>query len=630
MSSESRPSDPQVSSNSHVSHSGSPATQTQLATTDVSPEDSTIPSPHQQPETPPLVCDVESLNQWDISSYAKELLISVIDEYRDPLDNMTDDKLFACWMEKMPQTVKKIESLVSELDAITSSTRQPSPAASLSEDVNNESEKLQEGPLSLLRNRWNEESRAVDGRYKRLNDLGKSMCLEVFLLFEKMDDDLSFSSEELKFKELFVSLSDELNNVIQWPDDDLSSEELNSIAEMQPVLHPCQLESTVDSRMDEICYLKQQLKRAQSQFIDAYIETIRCLKEVKILQSLLVQQEVLQQHHECQTVETDAISTRTQDSSIGSTTDVSPEDSTIPSPHQQPETPPLVCDVESLNQWDISSYAKELLISVQDESRDLFDDKVFACWMEKMPQTVKKLESLVSELDAITSSTRQPSPAASLSEDVNNESEKLQEGPLSLLLNRWNEASREVYRRYKRVNDLGKSMCLEVFLLLEKMDDDISFSLEELKFRKLFVSLSVELNNLIQGPDDDLSSEELNSIAEMQPVLHPCQLESTVDSRMDEICYLKQQLKRAQSQFIDAYIETIRCLKEVKILQSLLVQQEVLQQHHECQTVETDAISTRTQDSSIGSTTDVSPEDSTIPSPHQQPETPPLVCDVLQ
>jgi len=80
---------------SHIHHNIHCVFETSFALlADVSPEDSTIPSPHQQPETPPLVCDVESLNQWDISSYAKELLISVIDEYRDPLDNMVHTFLF--------------------------------------------------------------------------------------------------------------------------------------------------------------------------------------------------------------------------------------------------------------------------------------------------------------------------------------------------------------------------------------------------------------------------------------------------------------------------------------------------------------------------------------------------------
>ncbi|XP_034397585.1 coiled-coil domain-containing protein 158-like isoform X2 [Cyclopterus lumpus] len=431
MSSESRPSDPQVSSNNHVLHFESPPTRTQLAqganvTTEtrgasprlrlnsltldelsedldrrtketqrlqeevenetkitlerfgysygihsspernslnhsnyyVSPEDSTTPSPHQQPETQHLVCDVESMNQGDFGSPGKEASVNAIDDCvlllsdlqldttcdqpdqetfsftkaivnlqaewhkvqneKDVLSNLRvkDSRTHVGQMEKMllileehqdtkrteeqklqeaeledeasafgrkvetlEQNVKEMYSRLSQeaqcrVGAIaspnaTTTSRQLSPAASLTEDSNNESEKLQERPFPSMQHLWSEESGGENRQNERMEDLIESLGQEMALLTDKL-----ISSKNNSF-----SLSVKL-------------EKLKKLAERQTLLHRCQvseLESTLCSHTDKVCCLELQLSQAQSQLLDAQRERERSLQQAEELRSRLDQ-----------------------------------------------------------------------------------------------------------------------------------------------------------------------------------------------------------------------------------------------------------------------------------------------------------------------------------------------------
>ncbi|XP_056275159.1 coiled-coil domain-containing protein 158-like isoform X2 [Pseudoliparis swirei] len=310
----------------------------------VSPEDSTIPSPYQQPETPALVGDMESLNQGDIGSLGKEAsgnavddcilqlsdlqldktcdqpeqettsfnkaimdlqaewhkvqkekdvlsnirvkdsrthlgqmekMLFILEEHQDTkrtedqkLQETEDEALAFCRkVETMEDNVKETRSLLSQGGATTSpsvvtTSGQRSPAASLSEDFNNESEELQERPLSQsIEDLWSDSSRMED----LIEGLGQEMAVLTDQLISSKNNSCSLS-----FK----------------------LEELKKLAERQTLLHRVQvseLESTLCSHTDKVYFLELQLSQTQSQLRDAQRERERSLQQAEEHRSQLGQ-----------------------------------------------------------------------------------------------------------------------------------------------------------------------------------------------------------------------------------------------------------------------------------------------------------------------------------------------------
>ncbi|XP_075960751.1 uncharacterized protein LOC142964350 isoform X1 [Anarhichas minor] len=318
-----------------------------------SPGDSAIPSAHQQLE--PLVCDLDHLNQGDISSPGNEVLGTAIDDCIQQLSDLQlnktrdqpeqetfsfnkaivnlqaklhkvreekavlsnlrlkDSRTHVGQMEKMlfmleelqnikraedqklqetqdealafhrkvetlERDVKEMYSLLSQEtqcgdNAITrpnnaTTSRQLSPAAKLTEDFNDESEKLQERLFTpSTQHLGSEESGGVNKQNERMEDLMESLGQEMALLTDKLS-----ASKNNSF-----SLSVKL-------------ELLKKLAERQTLLHRCQvseLESTLCSHTDTVCCLEQQLTQSESQLVDAQRGKQRSLQQAEELQSQL-------------------------------------------------------------------------------------------------------------------------------------------------------------------------------------------------------------------------------------------------------------------------------------------------------------------------------------------------------
>ncbi|XP_032371383.1 coiled-coil domain-containing protein 158 isoform X3 [Etheostoma spectabile] len=179
--------------------------------------------------------------------------------------------------------------------------------------------------------------------------------------------------------------------------------------------------------------------------------------------------------------------------------------------------------------------------------------------VETLEQNVEEMYSLISHEsqcghNVITSpdvatSSRQLSPAAKVTEDFNEEADKLQER-LFLSKHLGSEEHSGVNKQKERVEDLIESLGQEMAMLTAKLSSSKNNS----------VSLSVKL-------------ELLKKLAERQTSLHQCQvseLESTLWSHTDKVCCLEQQLIEAQSQLVDAQRERERSLQQAEELRSQL------------------------------------------------------------
>ncbi|KAM9360187.1 uncharacterized protein ABDE67_000820 [Symphorus nematophorus] len=154
---------------------------------------------------------------------------------------------------------------------IPSSSRQLSPAAKLTEEFNDETDKLQEKLLLPIEHLGSEEYSGVNKQKERMEDLIASLGQEMALLTDKLSSSKNNS----------VSLSVKL-------------ERLKKLAERQTSLHQCQvseLVSTLSSHKDKVCCLEQQLTLAQSLLKDAQREKEQSLQQAEELQSQLSQLE---------------------------------------------------------------------------------------------------------------------------------------------------------------------------------------------------------------------------------------------------------------------------------------------------------------------------------------------------
>ncbi|XP_070761054.1 coiled-coil domain-containing protein 158-like [Enoplosus armatus] len=194
-------------------------------------------------------------------------------------------------VETLEHNVKEMYSLLLSHEkqcghnAITSPnvapiSRQPSPAAKLIEDFNDETEKPQERPFLSMKLLGNEECSGVNKQKERMEDLIASLGQEMALLTDKLSSSKNNS----------VSLSVKL-------------ELLKKLAERQTSLHQCQvteLESTLSSHKDKVCCLDKQLIQAQSQLLDAQREKERSLQQAEELQSQLSQLKKCGKQQQCE------------------------------------------------------------------------------------------------------------------------------------------------------------------------------------------------------------------------------------------------------------------------------------------------------------------------------------------
>ncbi|XP_034726694.1 coiled-coil domain-containing protein 158-like isoform X3 [Etheostoma cragini] len=187
-------------------------------------------------------------------------------------------------VETLEQNVKEMYSLISQEtqfghNVITSpdvatSSRQLSPATKVTEDFNEETDKLQERPF-LSKHLGSEEYSGVNKQKERMEDLIASLGQEMAMLTAKLSSSKNYS----------VSLSVKL-------------ELLKKLAERQTSLHQCQvseLESTLWNHADKVCCLEQQLFEAQSHLVDAQREREQALQQAEELRLQLKSYGELQQ-----------------------------------------------------------------------------------------------------------------------------------------------------------------------------------------------------------------------------------------------------------------------------------------------------------------------------------------------
>ncbi|XP_051278776.1 coiled-coil domain-containing protein 158-like isoform X1 [Dicentrarchus labrax] len=194
-------------------------------------------------------------------------------------------------VETLERNVKEIySSLISNEkqcrdNAITSpngatGSRQLSPAAKLTEDLNEETEKIQERLFLSKEHLGSEECSGVNKEKERMEELIVSLGQEMALLTDKLSSSKNNS----------VSLSVKL-------------ELLKKLAERQTSLHQCQvreLESTLSGHKEKVCRLEQQLVEAQSQLVAAHIERERSLQQADELQSQLGQLQRCGKQQQCE------------------------------------------------------------------------------------------------------------------------------------------------------------------------------------------------------------------------------------------------------------------------------------------------------------------------------------------
>ncbi|XP_047185228.1 coiled-coil domain-containing protein 158-like isoform X4 [Scophthalmus maximus] len=161
---------------------------------------------------------------------------------------------------------------------IITCSRPPSPAAKLTEDHNNETDKLQERLVVSVDLLASEGCSGVNN--ERTEELIASLCQEMALLTDKLSSS----------KHNSVSLSDNL-------------ELLKKLTGRQTSLHQCQigeLESTLTSHKDKVCCLERQLLHVRSQLADAQREREQSLQQTAELQSQLGQLKRCSEQQQCE------------------------------------------------------------------------------------------------------------------------------------------------------------------------------------------------------------------------------------------------------------------------------------------------------------------------------------------
>ncbi|XP_071339688.1 coiled-coil domain-containing protein 158-like isoform X2 [Trachinotus anak] len=214
----------------------------------------------------------------------------------------------------------------------------------------------------------------------------------------------------------------------------------------------------------------------------------------------------------------------------------------------------MLCMLEELQ--NIKRAADQKLQETEDEALAL--NRKVETLEQIMKETYSSLlsqekqcgNSSITSANAATGS-KQLSPAAKLTEDFNDETDKLQER-LSLSIEHRSEGCSGVNKQKQRMGDLIASLGQEMALLTDKLSSSKYSS----------VSLSVKL-------------ELLKKLAERQTSLHQChvsELESTLSSHKDKVCCLEQQLLQVQSQLVDVQREKERSLQQAEELQFQLGQ----------------------------------------------------------
>ncbi|XP_027131000.1 coiled-coil domain-containing protein 158 isoform X2 [Larimichthys crocea] len=200
----------------------------------------------------------------------------------------TEDEMLA--LNRRVETLERnIKDMYSSMclqceDAITrpnmaSSLRPLSSAAKLTEELNNETDKLQERLFMSVGHLGSEECSGVNKQRERMENLIASLGQEMALLTDKLNSSKSDSHT------LSVKL-----------------ELLKQLAERQTSLHQCnvsELMSTLSSHKDKICCLEQQLIQAQDQLANGQREKEGSLQQAEALQSQLGQLERCSKQMQC-------------------------------------------------------------------------------------------------------------------------------------------------------------------------------------------------------------------------------------------------------------------------------------------------------------------------------------------
>ncbi|XP_049907414.1 coiled-coil domain-containing protein 158-like isoform X7 [Epinephelus moara] len=290
---------------------------------DDSPGDSTFLSTHQQAMTQPLVCDLDSVDQGvaqrENSSPGREVFENTIDDCLQQLSDLqlnksqthdqpeqepfNFDKAIINLQTKL-QKVQKEKDALSDLRLKDSRTHvgQMEKMLFMLEELQNikgaEGQKLQE---------TEDETLALNRRVETLEQNVKDMYS---LLFHETQcghnaitsPNVASSSRQLpKLTEDFNNETEQLQERLCLQSiKHLGSEETSEVnkqkerklAERQTSLYQCQvseLESTLCSHKDKVCFLEQQLIQAQSQLVNAQQEKERSLQQAEELQSKLGQ-----------------------------------------------------------------------------------------------------------------------------------------------------------------------------------------------------------------------------------------------------------------------------------------------------------------------------------------------------
>ncbi|XP_060895044.1 coiled-coil domain-containing protein 158-like [Labrus mixtus] len=152
------------------------------------------------------------------------------------------------------------------------------PVTKGTETLNDERDKLHEGPFLSHRYLGSEENSGANNQKERIEDVIASLGQEMGLLTDKLGSSKNNS----------INLSAKLAL-------------LKKLAERQTSLHRCQLselESTLCSHKDKVCCLEQQLFQAQSQLVDSQRERARSLQQTETFQSQLSQLKGCSEKHQ--------------------------------------------------------------------------------------------------------------------------------------------------------------------------------------------------------------------------------------------------------------------------------------------------------------------------------------------
>ncbi|XP_059192432.1 coiled-coil domain-containing protein 158-like isoform X3 [Centropristis striata] len=319
-----------------------------------SPGESTILSAHQQAMTQPLICDLDSSNQGDISFPGEEVLEHTIDDCLQQLSDLqlnkthdqpeqesfdtaignlqtklhevqkAKDNLSDLRLKDSRTHVDQMEKMLFMLEELQSIKR----AEHQKQETDDESlaliKKIEtlEQNIKEMYSLLSHEAQCGDNAITSQNittSRQQSPAVELPEDFNTETDELQEgfflslkhlgseeSSGENKQKERMEDLIASLGQEMALLTDKLSSSKSNSVslsvklemlkklAERQASLHQCQvseLESTLCSRTDKVCCLEQQLTQAQSQLVEAEREKERALQHAEVLQSQLGQLE---------------------------------------------------------------------------------------------------------------------------------------------------------------------------------------------------------------------------------------------------------------------------------------------------------------------------------------------------